>query len=140
MSGFVDRQATAIALKSQMTEHFVPPPAEGKFRKEPDRPPKGCRMRRTTLSLESRGDVSSAVAVSITVSSRTMEICQRLLHGKTDAEIALELGVSPRTVSNALSKLYDKVGVSSRAHVAHLVSIGRIRLDTEGARRSARGR
>lgn len=70
------------------------------------------------------------MAMHIKVSARTMEICRQLLQGRTDAEIGQALGFSPRTVSNTLSKLYDKIGVSSRAHVAYLVSTGRIQIDT----------
>ena len=55
-----------------------------------------------------------------------MAICQLVLQGKTDSEIAEELGVSVRTVSNQLSRLYDKVGVSSRLHVANLLGAGQI--------------
>lgn len=68
----------------------------------------------------------TAVVEPLKVSARTMEICQRVLRGKTDAEIALDLSISRRTVNNTLSRLYDKVGVSSRAHIAYLVGLGRI--------------
>jgi DNA-binding CsgD family transcriptional regulator len=54
------------------------------------------------------------------LSARQMEIVEQLLSGATDRKIAEALGLSPRTISNTLHRLYDRTGVSSRAHLAAL--------------------
>jgi DNA-binding CsgD family transcriptional regulator len=55
-----------------------------------------------------------------------MTIVRHLSSGATDRDIAERLGLSPRTISNTLSKLYDRLGVSSRAYVASLYLKGKI--------------
>lgn len=60
------------------------------------------------------------------VGKRTWEICELIQKGRTDAEIGAALGISPRTVSNSLSRVYDRTGVSSRAHIAYLFTAGLI--------------
>lgn len=63
----------------------------------------------------------------IQVGKRTWEICELIRLGHTDAEIGAALGISPRTVSNSLSRVYDRTVVSSRAHIAYLVTAGLIK-------------
>lgn len=60
----------------------------------------------------------------IALSRKQFAVVQHLASGATDKEIAGVLGVSPRTVSNTLSHVYNKTGVSSRAHVVGLFTRG----------------
>jgi DNA-binding CsgD family transcriptional regulator len=60
----------------------------------------------------------------ITLSRKQFEVVQHLLTGATDKQIAGLLGVSPRTVSNTLSHVYNKTGVSRRAHLVGLFMRG----------------
>lgn len=46
---------------------------------------------------------------------REIEVLQRLVRGMTDAEIAGELFISPRTVGRHVGSIYARLGVSSRA-------------------------
>lgn len=51
---------------------------------------------------------------------RQAEILAWLAAGKTDAEIAKILAISPRTVSHTLARIYRKLGVENRvAAVTH---------------------
>lgn len=73
----------------------------------------------------------------VVLSARQLAIVRQLSTGATDRDIAVALGLSPRTVSNTLSKIYDKLGVSSRAYLATLFVKGQIR---DGNSRLQRGR
>lgn len=48
------------------------------------------------------------------LSRREKQIVDALLAGRTNKEIAQQLGVSDQTIKNQLTTLYRKVGVSSR--------------------------
>ena len=52
------------------------------------------------------------------VSAREAEVLLWLTLGKTDAEIGMILGISPRTVSHTVERVYRKLGVASRAAAA----------------------
>lgn len=56
----------------------------------------------------------------IALSPKQFQVVQHLVTGATDKQIAEVLGLSSRTVSNTLSHVYNKTGVSSRAHLAGL--------------------
>ena len=56
----------------------------------------------------------------IGLSPKQFQVVQQLASGATDKQIAEWLGLSPRTVSNTLSYVYNKTGVSSRAHLVGL--------------------
>ena len=63
----------------------------------------------------------------VVLSPRQYAIVRQLATGATDRDIGEALGLSPRTVSNTLSKLYDRLGVSSRAYLAGLYVKGQVR-------------
>jgi DNA-binding NarL/FixJ family response regulator len=46
---------------------------------------------------------------------REVEVLRLVAQGKTDAQIAKHLVISPRTVNWHLTSIYSKLGVSSRA-------------------------
>ena len=48
------------------------------------------------------------------LTTRENEVLRWLAHGKTDAEIAALLGLSPRTVQKHLQHIYVKLGVETR--------------------------
>jgi pimeloyl-ACP methyl ester carboxylesterase/DNA-binding CsgD family transcriptional regulator len=55
----------------------------------------------------------SLALASLTVRER--QILDRIARGRSNDEIAAEIGVSPKTVRNVVSILFDKLGVTSRA-------------------------
>lgn len=67
-----------------------------------------------------------------TLTKRQFDIVTRVARGATDQQIAEELGISPRTVSNSLARIYDRVGVSGRVHLAVLHATGKIMAKPEG--------
>ena len=52
------------------------------------------------------------------LSDREMEVLRLIVAGKTNQEIGLELGISPRTVEKHVDSVYTKLGVSSRVEAA----------------------
>jgi len=54
---------------------------------------------------------------------RELEIAQAVAHGLPDKGIAQTLGISTRTVSCHLRRIYRKTGVHSRMELAQLVSL-----------------
>lgn len=50
-----------------------------------------------------------------TLTEREVQILQMLADGCTPAEVAERLFISPKTVRNHLTKVYDKLGVNSRS-------------------------
>ena len=75
---------------------------------------------------------------SIAVSARQFEIVRMVASGATDREVADALRVSPRTISNTLTRLYNKVGVSSRAYLAGLYARGQVRILLESGKSARR--
>jgi DNA-binding CsgD family transcriptional regulator len=63
------------------------------------------------------------------------EVCEQLLLGASNAEIAAWRGTSARTVANQVASIFAKLGVSSRAELAASCLEGD---RTPGIRRSAR--
>jgi DNA-binding CsgD family transcriptional regulator len=49
---------------------------------------------------------------------RQSEVLAWLAFGKTDAEIGHILGISSRTVSHTLERIYRKLGVATQTHTA----------------------
>jgi DNA-binding CsgD family transcriptional regulator len=51
------------------------------------------------------------------------EVARLLLAGKSNAEIAVLRGCSPRTVANQVARIYRKMGVSSRLELVAFASL-----------------
>jgi pimeloyl-ACP methyl ester carboxylesterase len=49
------------------------------------------------------------------LTARESELLEQLARGRANEEIAAELGISPKTVRNVVSVLFDKLGVRTRA-------------------------
>jgi DNA-binding CsgD family transcriptional regulator len=54
------------------------------------------------------------------------QIAQLLADGATTREAAAQLFLSPKTVEYHLRNVYDKLGVRSRADLAHAISSGSV--------------
>jgi DNA-binding CsgD family transcriptional regulator len=52
------------------------------------------------------------------VTPQQTRIAELVALGKTNRQIAVALGCSPRTVGNTLSMLYARLGISTRAELA----------------------
>jgi pimeloyl-ACP methyl ester carboxylesterase/DNA-binding CsgD family transcriptional regulator len=61
------------------------------------------------------GDGPAAAAEFPELTAREREVLEQVARGLSNQEIAEHLGISPKTVRNQVSALFDKLGVSSRA-------------------------
>jgi DNA-binding CsgD family transcriptional regulator len=86
------------------------------------------------VQLTEPGDAASAgapvVVAPVTpgaterLSAREQEVARYVAQGLTNAEIAELLGVAKRTVATHLERIYERLGIHSRAALAHLVARG----------------
>lgn len=60
----------------------------------------------------------SCLAEGFGLSPRERDIVRLILAGKSNKEIAAELFISPHTVKNATSRIYEKTGVQTRGQLA----------------------
>ena len=69
----------------------------------------------TTGALNSRAACRlRTVCEQVGVTEREHEVCQWLMQGKTHAEIAAILSISPRTAEKHVHQLLSKLGVENR--------------------------
>jgi DNA-binding CsgD family transcriptional regulator len=73
---------------------------------------------RLVLLREQRGLLSADDLAAVGLARREAEILSWVAIGKTDAEIADILAISPRTVSHTLERIYRKLGVATRTAAA----------------------
>ena len=57
----------------------------------------------------------ASVGSSAGLSAREVEVLRLVAQGLTDAQVAQQLVISPRTVNSHLSMIYNKLGISSRS-------------------------
>ena len=72
----------------------------------------------TVVILTTFNEVEEKTTVSsdpISVTERELEVLQAVATGETNKGIALQLGISERTVKAHLTSIYNKLGVDSRA-------------------------
>lgn len=67
-------------------------------------------------------DSKEAGAAEVRLTAREIEIISWLIEGKTNKEIARNLGTSPNTVRNQIARLAEKSGARNRAQLASLVA------------------
>jgi DNA-binding NarL/FixJ family response regulator len=67
----------------------------------------------------------STRAVDVDLTPREWEIVKCLSRGRTNTEIADELGIAPSTVKSHLASMYRKLGVSNRTQAAVAFSLRR---------------
>lgn len=67
------------------------------------------------------------------LSAREWEVAVQVARGLTNVEIAKTLGISRRTVATHLERIYERLGIHSRAALAHRVA------QPDGADRRGRG-
>jgi DNA-binding NarL/FixJ family response regulator len=70
------------------------------------------RVRRGVVEEEPQGDPA------VDLSSRELEVLRLIARGMENADIARELGISPRTAKNHVSNILAKLGLSSRIQAA----------------------
>ena len=56
------------------------------------------------------------------LTAREFEVARLVAEGRTDPEIAAELGLSPRTVGSHVTHILDKLGVTRRTAIAAWVA------------------
>ena len=74
----------------------------------------------TTQSTTSEQPLSSTPDHPARLTPREIEVLGLVAAGVTNAQVAKELFVSPRTVETHLTSIYHKLGVSSRAAATRL--------------------
>jgi DNA-binding CsgD family transcriptional regulator len=63
------------------------------------------------------------------LTAREFEVARLVAEGRTDPEIAAELGLSPRTVGSHVTHILDKLGVARRTGIAAWVATVSVRPD-----------
>jgi DNA-binding CsgD family transcriptional regulator len=76
--------------------------------------------RQLVLMQEQRKILRATDLASLGLATREAEILAWVALGKTDVEIGVVLGISPRTVSHTLERVYRKLGVETRMAAARL--------------------
>ena len=77
-----------------------------------------------SLLLEFTGLGSASAAALQGLSPREREILALIAQGLSNAEVAARLGISEKTVRNQLTRLFEKLGVSSRTQAVALAHQG----------------
>ena len=70
------------------------------------------------VSVREIGTDVSAFGAGYCLSRREIQVVELVLRGHRNSQIASTLGVAPATIKKHLSRIFDKVGVTSRAQLA----------------------
>jgi len=82
--------------------------------------------RRGAAIAEKQVEIAEARAQMKRLSGREREVLRDLSHGLSNKEIAMHLGISPRTVEIHRSNLITKIGAKSSAHAIRIAVRGEI--------------
>jgi two-component system response regulator DegU len=74
-------------------------------------------MTQPTMLGEERGDTGNKIT---SLSERQMQVLTLVAEGATDKEIALQLGLSAKTISSYVKHIRARLGAQSRAHAVAL--------------------
>jgi len=77
---------------------------------------------RTFLEPDRAADDAAGSTMIETLSPRELDVLRLVARGRTNGEVATELGLSPRTVERHLSNVYAKMGVTGSAARAAVVA------------------
>ncbi len=77
------------------------------------------------MELRRRRRAGAGKAALAGLSPREREILERIASGKSNKQIAWELGIAEQTVKNYVYSLYDKLGIHDRVSAALLLNDGR---------------
>jgi DNA-binding CsgD family transcriptional regulator len=80
-----------------------------------------CEATHCLLLLEGQSAVQPKVLEALRLTRREAEVLHWVAEGKTNEEIGMLLGLSPRTVGKHLEHIYDKLGVRTRTEAVRLV-------------------
>ncbi len=94
--------------------------------------PAWARLKEEVLAFTGRSAVGGEERRLESLSPRERDILERIAKGHTNAEIGRQLFISEKTVRNHVTRVFEKLGVSSRAQ-AIVVALSR---DLPAARRS----
>jgi DNA-binding NarL/FixJ family response regulator len=87
------------------------------------------RMRSRGLSIP-RGPITSTRSNPAGLTDRQCEVVSLVCRGRSNAEIARELHISPRTAEHHVANILEKLGVSSRTEaVARCAELGIMGVD-----------
>jgi DNA-binding NarL/FixJ family response regulator len=75
----------------------------------------GTWFSRTVMDKLARGQSGDGTYVLDTLTQREVELLKHLARGKSNSEIAEELHLAEQTVRNYVSRIYAKMGVTTRA-------------------------
>ena len=64
-------------------------------------------------------DGNPAALKALGVSERELEVLRALAAGRSNKEIAMDLGVSPNTVKSHVARLFDKLGARRRVELVN---------------------
>ncbi len=81
----------------------------------------GRELRRLGRRVPQRGRRASAELGVESLSGREREVADLVAQGRRNREIATELYLSEKTIENHLSRIFTKLGISSRAEVGRLI-------------------
>ncbi len=80
-----------------------------------------CEATHCLLLLEEQSAVQPMALDALRLTRREAEVLHWVAEGRTNEEIGVILGLSPRTVSKHLEHIYDKLGVRTRTAAVRLV-------------------
>lgn len=98
-------------LPSVSAQHLVPPAGEAAETLDPPGAPSSA----IAAGVPPAGQEHPAWSVAGALTGREREVVALLAQGRTNAQIAAELAVSPRTVERHVQNVYEKLGLSGRA-------------------------